>query len=153
MDIPVIFPVGIVISFSRTAVQYIRDCRGVPTEYGDCCHPNSSRWCRDHIRSWPAVLQRSHRSTVCIDRQDSVSSYNLIWSYPQSLWLLVFSVWTPKALQSSRSLIVQPEQRRADFFKLCDAVTVEPLVMRYTIPKQRKGAGRYGSYEYESGAV
>ena len=105
MDIPVIFPVGIVISFSRTAVQYIRDCRGVPTEYGDCCHPNSSRWCRDHIRSWPAVLQRSHRSTVCIDRQDSVSSYNLIWSYPQSLWLWVFSVWTSKALQNSRSLM------------------------------------------------
>ena len=39
------------------------------------------------------------------------------------------------------------------FFKLCDAVTVEPLVTRYTIPKQRKGADRYGSYEYESGAV
>ena len=56
-------------------------------------------------------------------------------------------------LQSSRSLIIQPEQRRADFFKLCDAVTVEPLVMRYTIPKQRKGAGRYGSYKHESGAV
>lgn len=38
-----IFPVGIVISFSWTAVQYIRDCRGVPTEYGDCCYPNSSQ--------------------------------------------------------------------------------------------------------------
>ena len=44
-------------------------------------------------------------ATVCRDRQDGVSSYNLIWSYPQSLWLWVFSVWTPKALQSSRSLM------------------------------------------------
>ena len=52
-------------------------------------------------------------------------------------------------MQSSRSLIVQPEQRRADFLKLCDAVTVKPPVTRYTIPKQRKGADRYGSYEFD----
>ena len=38
------------------------------------------------------VLQMDEAATVCIDRQDSVSSYNLICSYPQSLWLLVFSV-------------------------------------------------------------
>ena len=38
------------------------------------------------------VLQMEEAATVCRDRQDSVSSYNLIRSYPQSLWLLVFSV-------------------------------------------------------------
>ena len=38
-------------------------------------------------------------------------------------------------LQSSRSLIIQPEQRRADFLKLCDAITVKPLVTRYTTHK------------------
>ena len=32
-------------------------------------------------------------------------------------------------------IIVQPEQRRADFLKLCDAVTVKPLVTRYTTHK------------------
>ena len=32
-------------------------------------------------------------------------------------------------------IIVQPEQRRADFLKLCDAVTVKPLVTRYTMHK------------------
>ena len=34
-----------------------------------------------------------------------------------------------------RSLIVQPEQRRADFLKLCDAITVKQLVTRYTTHK------------------
>ena len=49
--------------------------------------------------------RRRAQLRTCRDWQGSVSSYNLIWSYPQPLWLWVFSVWTSKALQKARSLM------------------------------------------------
>jgi len=67
-------------------------------------NPPSERWQKAQSGAETAPLCAWDNLRTCRDWQGSVSSYNLIWSYPQSLWLLVFSVWTPKALQNSRSL-------------------------------------------------
>ena len=43
--------------------------------------------------------------------------------------------------------------KAASLFLLGDVITEEMSFPRYTMIKQRKGAGRYGSYEYEARTV
>ena len=93
----------------------------------------------------------NHAGQVSVPNVILRFSYIRHRSLSHDFFLLTFCGKSPRL--GAAILIVHPEQRRADFLKLCDAVTVKPLVTRYTIPKQRKGADRYGSYEYESGAV
>ena len=43
--------------------------------------------------------------------------------------------------------------KAASLFLLGDVITEEMSFPRYTMIKQRKGAGRYGRYGHESGTV